>query len=282
MVRNIWKKIGMLMLIFSLIMGVLPADLGSVTVSAASQTQANSKKGLVKEGKKWYYYNAKGKKLTNTWKTVKKKKYYFGADGAAKQNGWYTVQAEGTKNYFSYYFNKNGVFVRKSGNYKDIDDGLVKNMDTIIAGCRITDKTDVNDAIKRLYTWSRDNCEYGRTIGFHPESAKKGWEYDFAKEMLAVKRGTCYHYASVLAFLVKRATGLPVRIGTGKAEIFSKGSVQAHGWVEIKINGKWYTYDPLTDRNKANRKDLNFALYKLAPATAKKYYKTTKYFVVNI
>lgn len=284
MVRNIWKKIGMLMLIFSLIMGVFPADLGTVTVSAASETKASDKKGWVQKGAKWYYYNAKGKMVKNTWQTISKKKYYFGADGARKQNGWYTAKAEGTNNYISYYFDKNGVFVRKAGTYKDIDDGLVNNMDSILKDQKITAGTKANAAIKKLYTLIRDKYSYDSLSarGFHPENAKKDWEYGFAKEMLAVKKGSCYHYASALAFLIKRATSLPVRIATGSAEVYKKGNTISHGWVEVKINGKWYTYDPLVDRNKTNRQDLKFALYKLAPATAKKYYKATKYFVVNI
>ena len=53
---------------------------------ASGSVQAAGKKGLVKEGKKYYYYQ-KGSKVKNTWKKVKDKgvayKYYFGSDGAA-------------------------------------------------------------------------------------------------------------------------------------------------------------------------------------------------------
>ena len=58
-----------------------------LTVSAAVPAQAAVKKGLVKSGGKYYYYNKKGEKTINKLKTLKQngKKYvfYFGKNGAA-------------------------------------------------------------------------------------------------------------------------------------------------------------------------------------------------------
>jgi hypothetical protein len=62
--------------------------------------------------------------------------------------------------------------------------------------------------------------------------------------MLSKKKGSCYHYAALYAFLAKRATGLPVRICWGTSNAFNKKVWQNHAWVEIKLDGQWYTYDP--------------------------------------
>ena len=52
----------------------------------AAQTWAASRKGLVKSGKKYYYYK-KGSKIKNKWKKVSVKgvkyRFYFGKNGAA-------------------------------------------------------------------------------------------------------------------------------------------------------------------------------------------------------
>lgn len=57
----------------------------SASYAASESTKKN---GLVKENGKYYYYTKDGKKLKNSWKTIKnedgsKDKYYFGKTGAA-------------------------------------------------------------------------------------------------------------------------------------------------------------------------------------------------------
>ena len=68
-----------LMLALTLQAAVVPA-------LPAAQTWAASRKGLVKSGKKYYYYK-KGSKIKNKWKKVSVKgvkyRFYFGKDGAA-------------------------------------------------------------------------------------------------------------------------------------------------------------------------------------------------------
>lgn len=45
------------------------------------------KKGLVKEGKYYYYYDSKGKKVKEKWKTIGENRYYFGKNGRAVTGG---------------------------------------------------------------------------------------------------------------------------------------------------------------------------------------------------
>lgn len=68
----------------------------------------------------------------------------------------------------------------------------------------------------------------------------------YAKYMLKNKKGSCYHYAALYAKLAKKATGCKVRVGVGKTTGFT-GNSQYHAWTEVKVNGKWYVYDPLMD-----------------------------------
>lgn len=69
----------------------------------------------------------------------------------------------------------------------------------------------------------------------------------YAKYLLKSKKGSCYHYAALYAKLAKKATGCKVRVGVGKTTGFT-GNVQYHAWTEVKVNGKWYVYDPLMDK----------------------------------
>ena len=60
----------------------------TVTAVPVQPTAAPTrKKGLVKEGKKYVYYDKKGNKLKNKWKTIHKNRYYFDANGKAVTGG---------------------------------------------------------------------------------------------------------------------------------------------------------------------------------------------------
>ena len=72
----------------------------------------------------------------------------------------------------------------------------------------------------------------------------KGWDVTYAGKMMITKTGNCYSFASAYAYLVKRATGLPVRIATGSTNAFRADNWQYHAWCEVKIGKTWYTFDP--------------------------------------
>ena len=242
------KKPRMLALLLAACIGLSQAPAAGLTIEAqaasstSSAKKAAKKSGLVREKGKYYYYS-KGKKVKNTWKTIKKKKYYFGPDGAAK-TGWYTIS--GT----SYYFNSKGVM--QPSKSKKISKSLVQKMDRILKKQKITYKTNPKTAVKTLFRYIRDNYKYARVIGF---SAKDRWEYGYALDMMRSKAGSCYHFAAAYAFLVKRATGYPVRIGYGTSDAFRKGNFQPHAWCEIKIGNTWYTFDTNVAWAKKNNPD---------------------------
>ena len=95
------------------------------TNTVVQPTPAVKKSGLVKENNKYVYYDKKGNKLKNKWKTIKKSRYYFKADGTAAVGGTkigkyiYVFDLQGrlikpskskivTVGKSSYYVNKNG------------------------------------------------------------------------------------------------------------------------------------------------------------------------------
>lgn len=81
------KKIKILIAAAVLGLGVTVSSISPAAVSMQTAEAATVKQGLVKVKNKYYYYNAKGKKVKNKWVTVKvkgkKQKYYFNKKGAA-------------------------------------------------------------------------------------------------------------------------------------------------------------------------------------------------------
>lgn len=114
---------------------------------------------------------------------------------------------------------------------------------------------EVETNLKKLFTYVEKNYNYKRVVGF---KASKGWEKTYAKEMISTKKGSCYHYAALYAFLAKKASGYPVRICIGKTNGFNASVWQPHAWCEIKIKGTWYVCDPNLDKYAADSKGVYF------------------------
>ena len=206
------------------------------TVTAAeSLSTAKTSNGRVKKKGKYYYYKS-GKMLKNRWVTVKKKKYYLGADGAAK-TGWYTIGAK------TYYFGTTGVMNSRFTKSVSADlRKVITSVDRIAKSQKITYKTGTNTALLKLYNYMRNTCKYGRED--FPAASQKGWDVTYAGKMLSTKAGNCYSFAAAYAYLVKRTTGLPVRIAMGSTNLFRESNWQLHAWCEVQIGKTWYTFDP--------------------------------------
>ena len=272
--KNVRKKLTMLLLML-----VLCLSMGAVVSQAATTTATTSTKklnGLKKDAKTGkYYYYVNGVKLKNSWKTINKKMYYFGSDGAAKTSTWYTLKV-GSR-YYSFYFNRYGV---KDARYtKTIDSSLVKKMDAIIKTRKLSANTSSQklNALKVLYNYVKTYYGYQRTVGF---KSTTGWEYTYAKQIMVTnKKGSCYHFAAAYAFLVKRATGLPVRICLGTSNAFNASKWQPHAWCEVQIGSNWYTFDP--NATKFSTRKINW--YKRSHSYMEgRYYKTTKTVTVKL
>ncbi len=101
--------------ILAVFLSVFALGLTVTTVSteaqAADTSTTETKKGLVKENGKYYYYK-NGEKIKSTLKKIttngKAKYYYFGKNGAAYTKKWKTITSSSGKKY-RYYFGKDGV-----------------------------------------------------------------------------------------------------------------------------------------------------------------------------
>ena len=244
---------------------VLAAGVPVLVPALQMQAQA-AENGLVKKSGKLYFYKD-GKALTNKWRTVKGKTYYFGENGAAVKK--WQVLKKGSK-YQLFWFSSKCVLDKSKtkGVPQSCVNAIAKKSDKLLKKWGITDETAKQDAIDKIFSHVSDPSQfaYARDTG----SKGKYWSYRYGKQMLSKKMGSCYHYASAFGFLVKRATGIPVRICMGKVQTFTKGTWQPHAWAEIKLGGKWYVYDP---NAKAYSKLTNIQFAGLKVSAAGKWYK---------
>ena len=142
----------------------------------------------------------------------------------------------------------------------------------------VSQQVKANDSakkkLKKLFAYLQKEYDYGRKVGF---DAYDGWEKDYALEMFADEKGSCYHYAAAYAFLAKKATGYPVRIGVGQTNGFS-GKLQKHAWTEVKISGKWYILDSNMDKYAADSSGKYCLKKRDSLKNTSNKYKDTKYY----
>lgn len=153
---------------------------------------------------------------------------------------------------------------------------LKKELDKVIKAQKFTSKTTDKQKLQKLFKYTKKAFKYQRYMGVPSAS---GWDSQFAKEMLQKKAGSCYHDAAAFAYLARRATGLPVRICVGTSNAFNTARWQNHGWVEIKVSGKWYTFDTNANRFSSLRKGKWFMQKRTSMEG--KVYKTQKTYNVN-
>ncbi|MDY3919488.1 MAG: transglutaminase-like domain-containing protein [Candidatus Limivivens sp.] len=127
---------------------------------------------------------------------------------------------------------------------------LEKKVESIVKA-KVKTGSSKQAALKTLFQYVEKTYNYKRVVGFKDTA---GWEKTYALSMIKSKAGSCYHFAALYAFLTKKATGFPVRLCIGTTNGFNKARWQAHAWVEIKISGKWYIFDPNMDKFAAKSK----------------------------
>ena len=126
--------------------------------------------------------------------------------------------------------------------------------------------------LKALFKYTQKKYGYARYTKGTPK--KKNWQKTFASEIISKKKGSCYHFAAVYAYLAKQSTNYPVRIGLGKTKGFGNKN-QAHAWVEIKINKTWYIFDPNMDKFAA-KSSLKYYMKNRSSSSMKKVYYSYK------
>lgn len=219
--------------------------------------------GKKKIGEKYFYFDKYGVAKTGM-KTIDGATYYFKTSGSLGKYGA-SVSGWVTKDKACYYFSKKSYKLIKNDivdSYKVDKNGASKTRYKIIkiVNKYTDDDMTENQKIKALWDYIVNNSwGYIRTYE-HTSSKWKwydGWTDDFAYDLITDKGGNCFRYAATFGYLVKEATGYPVRVYHGKTPA-RRGGTTPHGWITVKIDGTWYAYDP--------------DLYKFG-GRAKKYYK---------
>lgn len=125
------------------------------------------------------------------------------------------------------------------------DSNILEKQIEKVVNNKVKETDSEKKKLKKLFDYIEKKYDYKRVMGFE---AYKGWEKDYALEMYTEKKGSCYHFAAVYAFLAKKATGLPVRICTGTTNGFNVSRWQPHAWCEVKVGKIWYVCDTNLDK----------------------------------
>lgn len=99
------------------------------------------------------------------------------------------------------------------------------------------DSMDRDQKLKALYRYCRDNFSYLKRPLL--ETGAAGWEPEYASAFLSMGKGNCFSFSSLFCLLA-REIGQPAYTvigGLGKTS-------SPHGWVEIKLDGTVYLFDP--------------------------------------
>lgn len=131
---------------------------------------------------------------------------------------------------------------------------LEKDVQKLVKKSKAKKEKTQKKKLKKLFQYVEKNYGYARAIGF---KNSRGWEKTFTAEMIKNKKGSCYHFAALYAFLAKES-GVQARICLGRTNGFNKARWQDHAWCEVKVGKKWYICDPNMDKFAANSKGKVF------------------------
>ncbi len=185
--------------------------------------------GWAKDGEDTYYADASGILLTG-WQKIGSDEYYF-SDSGKMSVGW--TEIDGVR----YLFDES---TGKLDTEKTPRETPFETMCRQIVEKKVKKTDSVNTKLSKLFQYVTWNFSYLRSYNF---TGASGWHKTYAYNMLTTKRGNCYSYAAAFAYLAKKATGLPVRVGWGGTPALG-GGLTPHGWCEIQIGGVWYVFDP--------------------------------------
>jgi hypothetical protein len=94
------------------------------------------------------------------------------------------------------------------------------------------------DTMKKVWKYVAEHYDYRD----HANDFNGNWIARYAYSMIDQKRGHCKNFAATLCVLY-RSYGYDARVVTGYVQSRSRGWA-VHGWTEVTINGKRYTFDP--------------------------------------
>lgn len=219
----------------------------------ANGEKINKSAGWYKISKKWYYIKETGEYYTG-WQTISGKKYYFGSKGILK-NGWikvkknqyYQTKAKGIHKSAVIKDSSDGRYYFVDENGKRIDNKLTKHLVRVYRACT-TESMTREQKLYAMYMYlatpstKNRNFKYERRYDDYKYVGKKGWTADYAYQMLSSGRGNCYRFACCFGYFAKML-GYDSYVNAGQCHAL-RGGYTPHCWVEIRMNGKTYVYDP--------------------------------------
>lgn len=122
------------------------------------------------------------------------------------------------------------------GRYSTGNAGLDEQLNALVEQYT-NDSMTRDQKLKALYRYCRDNFSYLKRPLL--EAGATGWEPEYAAAFLSMGKGNCFSFSSLFCLLA-REIGQPAYTvigGLGK-------NAAPHGWVEIKLDGTNYMFDP--------------------------------------
>lgn len=169
------------------------------------------------------------------------------------------AKAKGKK-YYSAWSKTKAVTTGVNSGDEELD-AIVKTVLTKKVGTKGTPEQRLKKAFKHVanvktYPYIRTN-----------DTPKGNWSVSYAKDLYQTPGGNCYRYAALFCWLA-RGLGYDATAVTGSVPSRSRGQAP-HGWVEVKLDGKTYIYDPEM-QHVLKGFDLFKMTYKSAPMKYKK------------
>lgn len=234
--------------------------------------------GWYKVSKKWYYIKSNGSYYSG-WKKISGKKYYFGSKGVCT-NGWvkvgktkyYQTKEKGLYKNAVLKDSSNGKYYYVNENGKRIDNKITKQLVKVYRACT-KDSMSKEQKLYAMYMYlatpktKNKHFRYKRRYDDYKYIGKSGWTADYAYQLLSTGKGNCYRFACSFGYFAKML-GYDSYVQVGKCTGI-RGGFTPHSWVEIRMNGKTYVYDPELQFAGA-ASDLYKKTYSTNPVTLKK------------
>ncbi len=176
-------------------------------------------------------------KNANGWWYIRNGKVDFHYNGLAKnKNGWWYVK--NGKVDFSY----SGAAQNENG-WWYVCNGKVIFDDAMTYAARFVGANTSSGQSNSDKLWScfkaMKNYKYKRNYIQANSSTMSQLAINFFKN----KGGSCYQFAAAYTCVAK-VLGYEARAALGTAATHGNGIATAHGWTEVKVNGKWLMCDP--------------------------------------
>ena len=156
-------------------------------------------------------------------------------------------------------------------NYTELDNRISQIFSKIHTGGMST-----YDKVKAAYDYLINNLYYGQSFGNLQEYVKYSSTLDEQNVSLALAalqngRGVCDHYSAAFMVMLRRI-GLDVHY-VGGTMTNNSGQTMGHAWTIVKLQGKWYIFDPQVEDQVQSNGKINYWYFGIDDSTITKTYK---------